>query len=260
VGSLVAHSDAVVHLAARPSVPRSLQDPGATHEANATGTLRVLEAAAEGTKPHVLVASSSSVYGANNRLPANEDLRPMPLSPYAASKLAAEAYALAFSQSYGVPILTFRFFNVFGPLQRPDHDYAAVVPAFVSAALSGSPLRIHGDGSQTRDFTFVGSVVGILLEALRRQTTAPGPVNLAFGGRTSVLGLAELIQGVLRRPLQLEHVEPRAGDVRHSQADTTRLRQLFPTLEPVKLTDGLRSTVEWMSTESSGPERAVLAG
>ena len=167
---------AVVHLAARPSVPRSLADPLATHEANATGTLCVLEAARRcplARRPLVIVASSSSVYGANPALPKREDAVPMPASPYAASKLASEAYSLAYARSFALPVLVFRFFNVFGPLQAADHAYAAVVPAFVSAALRGEPLTIHGTGTQTRDFTYVGSVVGILIDALTQRPDRP---------------------------------------------------------------------------------------
>ena len=132
-------ADAVVHLAARPSVPRSLADPMASHLTNATGTMEVLEAARRGGRPQVVVASSSSVYGANPALPKREDMATMPVSPYAASKLAAEAATLAYGRSFDLPVLAFRFFNVFGPLQPPDHAYAAVVPAFVAAALRGQP-------------------------------------------------------------------------------------------------------------------------
>ena len=150
----MAGAHAVVHLAARPSVRRSLADPMASHEVNATGTMMVLEAARRHGMPHVVVASSSSVYGANPSLPKREDMAPMPVSPYAASKLAAESYALSYARSFGLPVLAFRFFNVFGPLQPAGHAYAAVVPAFVSCALSGTPLPVHGDGTQTRDFTY----------------------------------------------------------------------------------------------------------
>jgi len=247
----VSGADAVVHLAARPSVPRSLQDPMATHAVNATGTLLVLEAARAAGRPHVVVASSSSVYGANRTLPAHEDLAPRPLSPYAASKLAAEGYALGHASSFGLPVLVFRFFNVFGPLQRADHAYAAVVPAFVAAALADRPLPVHGDGRQTRDFTFVGSVVAVLVDALARGVTADGPVNLAFGGRHSLVDLAETLAAVLGRPLALEHGPPRAGDVRDSQADQSRLRALFPDRVPVSLADGLRDTVAWFGQLAS---------
>ncbi len=246
-------AQAVVHLAARASVPRSLADPFATHEVNATGTLRVLEAARQAGGAHVLVASSSSVYGANRSLPAGEDLAPLPLSPYAASKLAAEAYAFAYAQSFGLPVLVFRFFNVFGPLQKAGHVYAAVVPAFVAAALAGEPLPVHGDGGQTRDFTFVGSVVRVLSEGLERLVTAPGPVNLAFGGRASLLELAHSLGEVIGRPLAMAHGPARAGDVRDSQADQRRLRGLFPGVEPVAMIDGLRATVEWFREAHPSP-------
>ena len=242
---------AVVHLAARASVPRSLEDPGATHAVNATGTLAVLEAARRAGGLHVIVASSSSVYGANTSLPASEDLAPAPLSPYAASKLAAESYALSFDRSFGLPVLVFRFFNVFGPRQPAGHAYAAVVPAFLDAALAGRPLPVHGDGRQTRDFTFVDSVVSVLADALARGVTASGPVNLAFGGRASLLDLTEALSKVLGRELELEFGPPRPGDVRHSQADQTRLRGLFPGIEPVPLSVGLQLTAEWFLEQTT---------
>ena len=142
-------ADAVVHLAARPSVPRSLADPMASHLTNATGTMEVLEAARRRGGLHVVMASSSSVYGANPELPKHEGMATMPVSPYAAGKLAAEAATLAYGRSFGLPVLAFRFFNVFGPLQPAGHAYAAVVPAFVDAALRGEPLTVHGDGLQS---------------------------------------------------------------------------------------------------------------
>jgi UDP-glucose 4-epimerase len=244
----VAGSDAVVHLGARPSVPRSLADPIASHEVNATGTLRVLEAARAQRHPLVIVASSSSVYGGNPALPKHEDLSPMPLSPYAASKLAAESYALAYQESFGVPVLPLRFFNVFGPLQQPGHAYAAAVPAFIWAALHDTPLPMNGDGRQSRDFTYVDSVTTVIAEAISRRVTSARPVNLAFGTRTDLLGLVAALEEVLGRPLEIEHAPPRTGDVRHSQADSRALRSLFPEIEPVELHEGLRRTVDWMSS------------
>lgn len=239
--------DAIVHLAARPSVPRSLKEPIATHEANATGTVRVLEAArANGS--HVVLASSSSVYGANPTLPKHEELLPAPVSPYAASKLAAEQYALAWQRSFGVPVLAFRFFNVFGPRQAPGHAYAAVIPSFVHAALLGQPLTMHGDGTQSRDFTYVGTVTEVIIDAIERRVTAGGPVNLAFGSRTTLLELVEGIERNLGASVRVEHTERRAGDVDHSQADNRRLRTLFPDVEPIPLDDGLTRTIEWMRT------------
>ncbi|HXQ61437.1 MAG TPA: NAD-dependent epimerase/dehydratase family protein [Acidimicrobiales bacterium] len=242
---VMADADAVVHLAARPSVARSIEDPMASHLTNATGTLEVLEAARRGPNPHVIVASSSSVYGANLALPKREDMATLPVSPYAASKLATEAYALAYGSSFDLPVLAFRFFNVFGPLQGADHAYAAVVPAFVSAALRGDPLSIHGDGSQTRDFTFVGTVVEVLAEALVRRVTSPTPVNLAFGSRVSLLELANALEAVLGRPLPRRHGPRRPGDVQDSQADQTALQGLFAGVAPVALPEGLRATVDW---------------
>jgi UDP-glucose 4-epimerase len=241
---------AVVHLAARPSVPRSLTDPMATHVVNATGTMNVLEAVRRSGSAHVVVASSSSVYGANPELPKREDMATMPVSPYAASKLAQEAYTLAYGRSFGLPVLAFRFFNVFGPLQAADHAYAAVVPAFVSRALRGEAVQIHGDGRQTRDFTFVGSVVSVLTDSVVGGVTASEPVNLAFGSRVSLLELLELLELVMGRTISRQHSEPRPGDVRDSQADQRRLRKLFPDVEPVSLEEGLRATVEWFRANS----------
>ncbi len=238
-------ADAVVHLAARPSVARSLADPMASHLTNATGTMEVLEAARRRGGVQVVVASSSSVYGANPALPKREDLATMPVSPYAAGKLAAEAASLAYGRSFDLPVLAFRFFNVFGPLQASDHAYAAVVPAFVASALRHDPLPVHGDGRQTRDFTYVGNVAAVLAEAVVRHVTYPGPVNLAFGTRVSLLDLIELLEQVVGRPLPRIHTESRAGDVRDSQADQTRFRELFPGIEPVSLEEGLRATVAW---------------
>jgi UDP-glucose 4-epimerase len=240
---------AVVHLAARPSVPRSIADPVASHLVNATGTVEVLEAARRAGNPHVIVASSSSVYGANPTLPKHEELATLPLSPYAASKLATEAYALAYQESFGVPTLTFRFFNVFGPLQTADHAYAAVVPAFVSAALRGQPLTVHGDGKQSRDFTFVDTVTEVIGEAVARGVTASTPVNLAFGTRTDLLSLIAELESVLGTHVAVEHTEARPGDVKHSQADSTRLRELFPHVLPTALPDALRATVEWFRAQ-----------
>ena len=243
-------TDAVVHLGALPSVPRSLANPMASHLVNATGTMEVLEAARKHGAPHVIVASSSSVYGANPAIPKREDMATLPLSPYAASKLAAEAATLAFGRSFDLPVLAFRFFNVFGPLQAADHDYAAVVPAFVSAALGGIPIPVHGDGLQTRDFTYVGSVTAVLAEAVVRRTTHPGPVNLAFGSRVSLLDLIVELESIVGHTLERRHASPRPGDVRDSQADTTRLRQLFPDVAPVGLRNGLRATVDWYTGTS----------
>ena len=246
-------ANAVVHLAARPSVPRSLEDPAATHRVNASGRLAVLEAARRADRVHVVVASSSSVYGRNPTLPTTEDQAPAPLSPYAASKVATEAYALAHARSFDLDVLTFRFFNVFGPLQPAGHPYAAVVPVFVDAALGGRPLPVHGDGGQTRDFTFVDSVCAVLVDAVLRRVVAPTAVNLAFGGRSTLLELVGELEAVLGCTLEREHLPPRPGDARASQADATLLRSLFPGIEPVSTAEGLRRTVAWFTEQQAAP-------
>jgi len=172
----------IVHLAARPSVPRSLADPMASHAANATGTVEVLEAARAAGGCHVIVASSSSVYGANPTLPKHEDLTPQPRSPYAASKLATETYALAWADSFELETLAFRFFNVYGPLQSAGHAYAAVIPMFIAAALAQEPLIIHGDGKQTRDFTFVDTVAAVISDAVVDGSRQPARSTWRLAG------------------------------------------------------------------------------
>jgi UDP-glucose 4-epimerase len=238
-------ADAIVHLAARPSVPRSLQDPVLSNEVNVRGTLNVLEQARREDNAYVVIASSSSVYGSNPQLPKHEDLVPQPLSPYAVSKLAAESYGLAYQACFRVPVLPLRFFNVYGPLQPARHAYAAVVPTFIDAAIRGVPLPVNGDGTQSRDFTYVGSVVAILSAAVNGRVTSPTPVNLAFGSCTSLLDLVALIEDLVGYPLEREHHAPRLGDVLHSQADQRRLRALFPDAEPVSLRTGLEETLRW---------------
>jgi UDP-glucose 4-epimerase len=245
--SAVDGCDSIVHLAALGSVPRSIQEPFSSHEANATGTLRVLDAARQHGNAHVILASSSSVYGANPAIPKIETLQCMPMSPYAVSKLATEQYAMAYANCYGLPVLPFRFFNVFGPRQMPGHVYAAVIPAFLEAALTGRPLPVNGDGEQSRDFTFVGTVVETITQAILRKVTS-SPTNLAFGTRTSLNELIRQMAHELGRGLQVEYRDPRPGDVRHSQADNSRLKQLFPSIEPFPLAAGIRETAEWMQT------------
>lgn len=241
-------ADAVVHLAARPSVPRSIADPVTAHEVNATGTMRVLEAARRAGGPHVIVASSSSVYGANPTLPKVETLATRPISPYAASKLATESYTLAWGHSYGLPVLAFRFFNVFGPLQAAGHAYAAAIPTFIDAALAERSIPLHGSGQQSRDFTFVGTVAEVIGRAIDSRITSPEPVNLAFGSNITLLEVIKEIEAILGRSVAVDHLPPRAGDVMHSQADNSLLRSLIPGIEPVEFSEGLRQTVEWFWT------------
>ncbi|MGJ9411598.1 NAD-dependent epimerase/dehydratase family protein [Aeromicrobium sp. CF4.19] len=238
-------ADAIVHLAALGSVPRSVADPFGSHEANATGTLNVLQAARRSNNAHVVLASSSSVYGANPTLPKAETLACAPMSPYAVSKLATEQYAMAFHHCYELPVLPFRFFNIYGPRQRAGHAYAAVIPAFLDAALRGDTLTVHGSGEQSRDFTYVGTVAELITSALLQRTTSP-PCNLAFGTRTSLLDIVKLIETTLGHSIDVEHVEERPGDVKHSQADNSRLRALFGEVAPTPLPTGLSNTAEWM--------------
>jgi UDP-glucose 4-epimerase len=240
-----AGADCVVHFAARGSVPKSVADPVATHERNNTGTLMVLEAARRAGNLHTVVASSSSVYGAVPDLPKHEDLATRPMSPYAVSKLATEWYALAYQHSYGLPSMVFRFFNVYGPRQPAGHAYAAVIPAWIAAALAGDPVVVYGDGMQSRDFTYVDSVTSVVTTAITNRTVDPIPVNLAFGGGSTLLELADLLAKEIGSPIEVQHADPRKGDIRHSSADATRLRTLFPDAEPTSLEDGLARTVAW---------------
>ncbi len=237
--------DAVVHLGARGSVPRSIAHPVATHEVNATGTLNVLEAArTEGA--YVVMSSSSSVYGANPLLPKVERTWTQPLSPYAASKLAGEGYMLGYQASYGMPTLVLRFFNVFGPWQRPDHDYAAVVPKWLWKMMTSQPIEVHGNGTQTRDFTYVDSVVDVLVDALERRVSLDSPVNLAFGNRVSLLEVLAQMEALLGVSPEVEFAESRVGDVRNSENDPTLLRSVFSTVQPVELVPALERTADWL--------------
>jgi UDP-glucose 4-epimerase len=236
----------VVHLAALGSVPRSLADPVATHEANATGTLMLLEGCRRAGVEQVVYSSSSSVYGSNPALPKSERAWVRPMSPYAVSKLAAEQYVLAYQESFGLRTLAFRFFNVYGPGQRPGHIYAAVIPVFLDALLRGEPLPVNGDGTNSRDFTFVGTVCDVLVAAISKGIAHPEPVNLAFGTNTTLTELIKLIGEVSGLAPDVDYRGPRPGDVPHSQADNGVLRTLFPEVAPTQLPEGLTQTFTWM--------------
>ena len=258
VATAVAGVDSVVHLAARGSVPRSVAEPRQTHEVNATGTLNVLEAVRE-QGAQIIFSSSSSVYGSNKALPKNEDMWTQPLSPYGASKMAAESLVMSYREVYGLDALALRFFNVYGPLQRADHDYAAVIPKFVWAALNREILRVDGDGEQTRDFTHVDSVVSVIHDALRRRVSWERPVNLAFGDRASINELVTLIGEFIPGGVTAEHGPARAGDVRNSRNDPTLLREIFPNVEPAPLEAGLASVVCWLSERRRQSEGAACS-
>jgi nucleoside-diphosphate-sugar epimerase len=237
--------DVVLHHAARKSVARSIEEPEAFHRVNVLGTLDVLEAArAEGAA--VVFASSSSVYGDQERFPLTEDMEPRPRSPYAATKLAGEAYCRAWSASMGVPTISLRYFNVYGPGQDPDSPYAAVIPRFATACLTGSRPVIHGDGEQSRDFTYVDDVVEANLLASRMPEAARGRVLNAGGGRppTSVNGLLAAIGTLAGTTPDPVHEPAREGDIRRSEADITLARTLIGYEPKVAIDEGLRRTVD----------------
>ena len=234
----------VVHLGARGSVPRSLRNPQATHEVNATGTLNVLEACRH-TGAHLVFSSSSSVFGASPVIPKREDVLTAPLTPYAASKLSTEAYIQAYQHSFGISALTLRFFNVYGPWQRPDHDYAAVIPKWIWRAMRGEEIVINGDGSITRDFTHVDDVVEVIVRAMNRRIEHPSPVNLAFGRPISLRDVADQLRDHFP-DISTAFEPPRAGDIQHSENDPTLLNELFPGIEPQPFHEGFASTVAWL--------------
>lgn len=243
------------HLAALGSVPRSVDDPARTWAVNATGTLRVLEAArAEGVR-RVVFAASSSAYGESERLPKVESMPPQPLSPYAASKLAGEHLLKAWAGSYAMETISLRYFNVFGPRQPAGSAYAAAVPRFIDAVLAGRRPVIYGDGSQTRDFTYVAGAVLATLQAGGMAARPTGEVcNVGTGERVSIAEVARLIaEAAGRADLAPEHQPPRQGDVRHSLADITRAREMLGYRPFVPLAEGLRHTMEWAKGQ---PEQA----
>ena len=236
--------DAIVHLGARGSVPRSLKNPIATHDVNATGTLNVLEAArANGAQ--VIFSSSSSVYGRNGQLPKDESMWLSPLTPYAASKLAAEGYVQAYGAAYEVPVTLLRFFNVFGPKQRPDHEYAAVLPKWIWKAMNNEAIDVYGDGSQTRDFTYVRTVLDVIEDAINRGVRTEGAVNLAYGNRISLLTTIELLKSHFP-DLKVNFLGDRPGDVKNSQNDPVLLKKLFPSVVPTEFEVALNETVNWL--------------
>jgi UDP-glucose 4-epimerase len=235
----------IFHLAARGSVPRSIKNPQATLEVNLTGTQNVLECVRE-TGAFFAFSSSSSVYGANTALPKREKMWMSPLTPYAASKLSAEALIQAYAASFGVKAINYRFFNIFGPWQRPDHDYAAVIPRWIWNSFSGKPINVFGDGTQTRDYTYISDVVDILVSGLEKKIIHPNPLNLAFGLNISLLDLISFIR-VKNPSLEVSFLPPRLGDVLQSQNDPTHLLEIFPSYVPTSFDEALENTWNWYS-------------
>jgi nucleoside-diphosphate-sugar epimerase len=234
----------VFHEAALASVPRSIADPMATNRANVTGTLNLLLAARDARVKRLVYAGSSSVYGDSPRLPKVETMPASPLSPYALSKFVGEEYARLFAEHFGVETVTLRYFNVFGPRQDPDSPYSAVIPIFMKALLAGKGPTIYGDGSQTRDFTFVANVVDANLAAAHTPGAA-GTYNIACGERTSVAQMLALLQRELGTDIAPVFAAPRAGDVPHSVADTARARAELGYAPGVGLAEGLQTTVAY---------------
>jgi len=246
-----AGADYVLHQAALPSVPRSVEDPLATHAANVTGTLNMLVAARDARAKRFVFAASSAVYGDLAPSPKREDMPTNPLSPYAVQKLASEHYCTLFHRLYGLQTICLRYFNVFGPRQNPNSQYAAVVPAFITMYLRGQAPTINGDGAQARDFTYVDNVVHANLLACEAPDEAAGQVyNTACGHQISVNDLTALIRDIVGPDLAPRHGPPRAGDVRHSHADITKARRCLGYEPVVSFRDGLERVVEWYKAAS----------
>jgi len=237
--------DCVLHQAAIPSVPRSINEPIASNNANITGTLNVLVAARDRNVKKVIYASSSSVYGDTPKLPKREDMTPTPLSPYAVTKLTGEHYCNVFNEVYGLKTVALRYFNVYGPKQDPYSDYAAVIPKFVSRVLRDEPPLIYGDGQQTRDFTFVKDVVTANIRAMNSDAT--GVFNIASCNRITIQELAELVMKLMDKDLGVILEEPRKGDVLHSLADVSKAKAGFGYEPGYRLETGLEETVKWFS-------------
>jgi UDP-glucose 4-epimerase len=240
-----AGAEVVFHEAAIPSVPRSLAAPVASHNANATGTLSVLEAARRCQVRRVVYAGSSSAYGEPPSLPVVETMAPAPLSPYAVSKLAGEHYCRVYARVFGVQAVILRYFNVFGPRQDPNSQYAAVIPRFITAALDGLPPTVYGDGEQSRDFCFIDNVVEANLRAADAEGASGKVFNIACGSGTSLNRVLALLGEALGRQVSARHEPARAGDVRHSLADISQAKAVLGYTAAVDFPTGLQRTLAW---------------
>jgi UDP-glucose 4-epimerase len=245
VSNAVRGCEIVIHEAALPSVPRSVQDPLTSNATNVTGTLNVLLASRDAGVERVVYASSSSIYGANPELPKHEALLPQPISPYAVAKLAGEGFCRSFSEVFGLETVALRYFNVFGPRQDPLSQYAAVIPNFVTALMNGLPPRVFGDGEQSRDFTYVGNVVEGNVRAMHAQGVGGRVFNVAAGRRTSLNELLGILERLSGRQVEPSYEDPRPGDVRHSQADVSAAERDLGFRPEISLEEGLRLTLDW---------------
>ena len=249
--------EVVHHLAALPSVARSVADPRASLSVNVDGTLNVLLAARDAGVRRLVYASSSSVYGDTPVLPKHEEMPVSPRSPYAAAKLAGEAYCRAFATVYPLETVSLRFFNVFGPRQDPASQYAAVVPRFVTRMLAGEPAEVTGDGRQTRDFTYVANAVAACRLAAAAGPAASGEaMNVGCNDRISVLDLVDILNDLLGQRIEAVFAAPRPGDVRDSQAAIDKAARLIGYRPLVSVREGLAATVDWLAAERAEPPRA----
>ena len=244
VHNAVRKAEIVYHLGALGSVPRSIQDPLTSSAVNVEGTLNVLLAARDEGVRRVVYSSSTSVYGSTRELPTTEESAPDPISPYAVAKLAAERYCVSFSRVYeSFESVVLRYFNVFGPRQSPFSQYAAVVPRFVMAIDAGRQIEIHGDGEQSRDFTYVGNVVDATIRAGEADGANGEIFNVPGGSPTSVNRIADTIGEILGKPVERRHLPSRAGDIRNSWADLSKSERVLGYVPRVDLAEGLRATV-----------------
>ncbi len=235
----------IFHQAAVGSVPRSIEKPLDTHEANATGTLNVCIAAQEAGCKRIISASSSAVYGGILEVPKREDMRPVPISPYGASKIAGEFYLESFYHLYGIESVSLRYSNVFGPRQNPNLQYAAVIPKFIKAIMNNQAPTIFGDGKQTRDFTFVRDVVQANIKSMEATKTGSVPLNVARGQETTIMELVELINDVLGKSVEPEFLPARPGDPLRATNDISRARELIGYEPEYTVKGGLEITSEW---------------
>jgi UDP-glucose 4-epimerase len=242
--------DVVLHEAALPSVPKSVADPITTHRANVDGTFNMLLGARDAGVRRFIYAASSSAYGETPTLPKIETMQSQPLSPYAVQKLTGENYCGAFAKCYGMQTLSIRYFNVFGSRQDPTSQYAAAIPAFITAILNDQPPTVYGDGEQTRDFTFVENVVHANLLAAKALRVNGEVVNVACGEHVTVNAICGEINGALGKTVRPNHVAPRAGDIKHSWADIGLAERLIGYRPIIPFAEGLRRTIEWYAKTS----------
>jgi nucleoside-diphosphate-sugar epimerase len=235
----------VLHQAAIPSVPRSVQDPISSNRANVDATLNVLVASRDAGVKRLVFAGSSSAYGNTPTLPKREDMPANPLSPYALQKVVGEQYLQMFTRLYGLETVSIRYFNVFGPRQDPSSPYSGVISVFATALLENRSPKIHGDGEQTRDFTYVANVVDGVLRACHAPNASGEVINVATGGRISLNGLFQTMRGLVGATVEPTHVDTRAGDVRDSQADIAKAERILGYTPTVSFEDGLAQTLAW---------------